>query len=260
MEEQKKNKTASAVEKITSRFLPGDRVLAIIVILGLIGILLIFISTYIKPSSYGSRAETEESEELTADELEKYRSALSEELGNMLASMNGVGRTKVMITIGGTARNVYATDTDVNGRETSRKSGDDENGDRQSNEKKTFSALAINIPEKCKNISNNATAKVTLDLSGLSKKTFDVDTFKVEGLSSDFKAEVTSKSISVTVIGPESELSDLSADSITAQIDVTDSNLKTGSVEMPVTFKFSGVNGCWAYGSYRANLNISESK
>ena len=111
--------------------------LAIIVILGLIGILLIFISTYIKPSSYGSRAETEESEELTADELEKYRSALSEELGNMLASMNGVGRTKVMITIGGTARNVYATDTDVNGRETSRKSGDDENGDRQSNEKKT---------------------------------------------------------------------------------------------------------------------------
>ena len=129
-----------------------------------------------------------------------------------------------------------------------------------SNEKKTFSALAINIPEKCKNISNNATAKVTLDLSGLSKKTFDVDTFKVEGLSSDFKAEVTSKSISVTVIGPESELSDLSADSITAQIDVTDSNLKTGSVEMPVTFKFSGVNGCWAYGSYRANLNISESK
>ncbi len=137
MEEQKKNKTASAVEKITSRFLPGDRVLAIIVILGLIGILLIFISTYIKPSSYGSRAETEESEELTADELEKYRSALSEELGNMLASMNGVGRTKVMITIGGTARNVYATDTDVNGRETSRKSGDDENGDRQSNEKKT---------------------------------------------------------------------------------------------------------------------------
>ena len=137
MEEQKKNKTASAVEKITSRFLPGDRVLAIIVILGLIGILLIFISTYIKPSSYGSRAETEESEELTANELEKYRSALSEELGNMLASMNGVGRTKVMITIGGTARNVYATDTDVNGRETSRKSGDDENGDRQSNEKKT---------------------------------------------------------------------------------------------------------------------------
>lgn len=129
-----------------------------------------------------------------------------------------------------------------------------------SNEKKTFSALAINIPEKCKNISNNATAKVTLDLSGLSKKEFDVDTFKVEGLSDGYKAEVTSKSISVIVIGPESELDDLSAEKITAAIDVSGSTLKTGSVEMPVTFKFSGVSGCWAYGTYRANLNISEDK
>ena len=129
-----------------------------------------------------------------------------------------------------------------------------------SNEKKTFSALAINIPEKCKNISNNATAKVTLDLSGLSKKEFDVDTFKVEGLSDGYKAEVTSKSISVIVIGSESELDDLSAEKITAAIDVSGSTLKTGSVEMPVTFKFSGVSGCWAYGTYRANLNISEDK
>ena len=129
-----------------------------------------------------------------------------------------------------------------------------------SNEKKTFSALAINIPEKCKNISNNATAKVTLDLSGLSKKEFDVDTCKVEGLSDGYKAEVTSKSISVIVIGPESELDDLSAEKITAAIDVSGSTLKTGSVEMPVTFKFSGVSGCWAYGTYRANLNISEDK
>ena len=129
-----------------------------------------------------------------------------------------------------------------------------------SNEKKTFSALAINIPEKCKNISNNATAKVTLDLSGLSKKEFDVDTFEVEGLSDGYKAEVTSKSISVIVIGPESELDDLSAEKITAAIDVSGSTLKTGSVEMPVTFKFSGVSGCWAYGTYRANLNISEDK
>ena len=129
-----------------------------------------------------------------------------------------------------------------------------------SNEKKTFSALAINIPEKCKNISNNATAKVTLDLSGLSKKEFDVDTFKVEGLSDGYRAEVTSKSISVIVIGPESELDDLSAEKITAAIDVSGSTLKTGSVEMPVTFKFSGVSGCWAYGTYRANLNISEDK
>ncbi|MBQ1829469.1 MAG: hypothetical protein II116_00275 [Ruminococcus sp.] len=129
-----------------------------------------------------------------------------------------------------------------------------------SDEAVTFNTLAINIPEKCKNISNNATAQVKIDLSGMTKKTFDVDTFKVEGLSSAYKAEVTSKNISVTVIGPKSEIESLDADKITATISVTDPAVKTGSVEMPVTFRFDGANSCWAYGKYTANLNISESK
>ena len=106
-----------------------------------------------------------------------------------------------------------------------------------SDEAVTFNTLAINIPEKCKNISNNATAQVKIDLSGMTKKTFDVDTFKVEGLSSAYKAE-----------------------KITATISATDPAVKTGSVEMPVTFRFDGASSCWAYGKYTANLNISESK
>ena len=129
-----------------------------------------------------------------------------------------------------------------------------------SDEAVTFNTLAINIPEKCKNISNNATAQVKIDLSGMTKKTFDVDTFKVEGLSSAYKAEVTSKNISVTVIGPKSEIESLDADKITATISATDPTVKTGSVEMPVTFRFDGASSCWAYGKYTANLNISESK
>ena len=129
-----------------------------------------------------------------------------------------------------------------------------------SDEAVTFNTLAINIPEKCKNISNNDTAQVKIDLSGMTKKTFDVDTFKVEGLSSAYKAEVTSKNISVTVIGPKSEIESLDADKITATISATDPAVKTGSVEMPVTFRFDGANSCWAYGKYTANLNISESK
>ena len=129
-----------------------------------------------------------------------------------------------------------------------------------SDEAVTFNTLAINIPEKCKNISNNATAQVKIDLSGMTKKTFDVDTFTVEGLSSAYKAEVTSKNISVTVIGPKSEIESLDADKITATISATGTAVKTGSVEMPVTFRFDGASSCWAYGKYTANLNISESK
>lgn len=125
-------------------------------------------------------------------------------------------------------------------------------------EKKTFPSLGIDIPTDCKNLSNSTSAKVTLDLSGLSTKTFTVDKFSVNGLSEEYKSDVTQKSISVTIIGPKEEIDSLSASDITAVIDVSNSNGVTGSVQMPVTFKFKESKSCWAYGDYKANLTISE--
>ena len=129
-----------------SKLLGNERALSIIVILGLLGIFLIFISSYIKPSE-GANADAEEFEQSnipTSFELEDYRSNISEELGNMLASMDGVGRTKVMVTLEGTVRNVYATDVDVNGRETSRKSSGSEDADIQNTEKKSCIVIRQN--------------------------------------------------------------------------------------------------------------------
>ncbi len=116
--------------------LNNEKALSFIVILGLVGIALIFISSYIRPPSDDSEETVEESN-VSFSELATYRDEISEELGNMLASMDGVGRTKVMVTIDGTSRNIYATDVDVNDRETSRKSGTDENADKQNTEKKS---------------------------------------------------------------------------------------------------------------------------
>lgn len=131
---------------IISRMLANERTLGIIVILGLVGIFLIFISSYINPSS-NSVSDTDEGMEddpPTSTELENYRNSISEELGNMLASMDGVGKTKVMVTLDGTVRNVYATDVDVNGRETSRKNGGSEDADKQNTEKKSCIVIRQN--------------------------------------------------------------------------------------------------------------------
>ena len=125
------------------------------------------------------------------------------------------------------------------------------------NETKTFS-LGIDIPSDCKNISNTTTATVTLDLSGLTSKNFTVDKFTVNGLSADYNADVTQNSISVTIIGPKNELDSLAKSKITAVIDTSDSKGTTGSVQMPVSFKINGTNSCWAYGTYKANLTITE--
>ena len=89
-------------------------------------------------------------------------------------------------------------------------------------------------------------------------KQFDVETFVVDGLSSEYKSEVTSKSVTVTVVGPKSEVEAMTADQITAVIDTKDAKGKVGSVQMPVSFKFSSATSCWAYGKYMANLTIFE--
>ena len=54
----------------------------------------------------------------------------------MLASIEGVGKTKIMLTIDGTVRNIYATDNDIQQRETS--------SDKQSNEKQSCIVIRQN--------------------------------------------------------------------------------------------------------------------
>lgn len=127
-----------------------------------------------------------------------------------------------------------------------------------SNKRYEYDDQGINIPTDCKNISNSTAAKVVLDLSSLSKKTYTVDSFKVSGLSSEYKADVTQTNMSVTVIGSKKELENLKSSDIECIIDTSDQSGTVGSVQMPVTFKLKGTSTCWVSGSYKANITISE--
>lgn len=127
-----------------------------------------------------------------------------------------------------------------------------------SNKRYEYNDQGINIPTDCKNISNSTAAKVVLDLSSLSKKTYTVDSFKVSGLSSEYKADVTQTNMSVMVIGSKKELENLKSSDIECIIDTSDQSGTVGSVQMPVTFKLKGTSTCWVSGSYKANITISE--
>lgn len=127
-----------------------------------------------------------------------------------------------------------------------------------SNKRYEYNDQGINIPTDCKNISNSTAAKVVLDLSSLSKKTYTVDSFKVSGLSSEYKADVTQTNMSVTVIGSKKELENLKSSDIECIIDTSDQSGTVGSVQMPVTFKLKGTSTCWVSGSYKANITIGE--
>ena len=138
MEEESEGKKGRSEEKgLISKLLSSDRAVAVIVIAGLAGIALIFLSNALTPREIQDSS----SQDVTTGQAEvipeDYRNAVTEELGNMLASIEGVGRTKVMVTIDKTLQNIYATDTDQNGRETTRQNGYDENTDKQNTEKRS---------------------------------------------------------------------------------------------------------------------------
>ena len=131
----KNDNTPAENEGAVSRFLKNEKVLKIIVFVGLAGIALIFCTSMFKPSQQTETAA--ETEIQTTDFVEQYRENLCEELGNMIASIQGVGKTKIMLTMEQSVQNIYATDNDLQQKETSQKNSGSENADKQTNEKKT---------------------------------------------------------------------------------------------------------------------------
>jgi len=123
--------------------------------------------------------------------------------------------------------------------------------------KNTFD-VAVSLPTGCKNLSSIPVAKVTLDLSTLTTRQMVVNNFIVKNLAATKTASVYTKSLTVTVVGPESELSKLTENSLVAQIDMSGKENFSGHTEMPVTVSISNTTSSWAYGSYMANLSVSE--
>ena len=108
-----------------------ENFLKLIVAVGLAGMVLIFVSSWLKPQEDSGSVDSTVSESDGWENLEEYRANLTCELGNMIASIEGAGRTKLMLTIDGTVRSLYACDSDV---QTNERSG----GEQQNNEKKSY--------------------------------------------------------------------------------------------------------------------------
>ena len=97
--------------EIVKKFLSGispDRRRRAIVALGLIGLTLIFISSFIPHE----RGETETAAQPPPEAVSEddYRKTLEQELIEMISSIDGAGSVKVMITMDSTAEDIFAVD------------------------------------------------------------------------------------------------------------------------------------------------------
>lgn len=124
--------------------------------------------------------------------------------------------------------------------------------------KKSIHTLELNLPENCINLNENKTAKVTVDLSNFSKRTINSKKLSVVGTNHDYNYNVTTDSLAVAVNGNKSQLGSLTSSDIICEIDASKLDGSTGSLSLPVKIKILGADTCWAYGSYKANVNITK--
>lgn len=129
--------------------------------------------------------------------------------------------------------------------------------------KKNSLTYDITLPSGCKNLSNNTSTKVEIDLSDYKTKTLTVDNFTTDNLdASDFDVVFNSKSIEVTVCGPSEQIDDITSADIVPYVtytgDVSEISSRV-SIELPFSFKMTqGFKSCWVYGDYTGVVSISK--
>ncbi|MCI9272821.1 MAG: stage III sporulation protein AG [Clostridiales bacterium] len=104
------NKQESGVKKFFSG-LGGDKFKNIIIVAGLIGIALIFLSSFVKIPSSQEKQEQQPRVVMTADE---YAGQLEASLTDLISSIQGAGTAKVMVTLENGVETKYATEQKTN--------------------------------------------------------------------------------------------------------------------------------------------------
>lgn len=96
---------------------------------------------------------------------------------------------------------------------------------------------ALSIPDGVNNITGVTEAVVNVRFSGLSTREFTVDNFKLINVPEGLEAEIMNSSLTVKVRGAASEISLLTAEDITAVVDLSSAEL--GNATFKATLAFS---------------------
>ena len=98
---------------------------------------------------------------------------------------------------------------------------------------------------------------VTIEMGNLSTRTLTVrrPVINVLNNATDLTVEPVSESMTVTLIGPEEDLGELTADNITFNADLTGKDVEEGTARLTLTPAVSSET-CWAYGTYTCRAAI----
>ncbi len=109
------------IKERIEKFLKSDeRRIKIIVTVGIIGVILLVVS-----SAAQNKTPDKKSESIADIDYTSYCSKLEEELKEVISSIDGVGKCEIMITLENSSENVYATDNEIRSDSASSSSRDE---------------------------------------------------------------------------------------------------------------------------------------
>lgn len=121
---------------------------------------------------------------------------------------------------------------------------------------KTFSINTVLEPSSFTNVSGLDTVTVTLDNTGLAKKDLVLDGSRIPVINKpdqNYDYSLLTQTLPITVIGPEDIIDEVTADDISAYVNLIESNRQQDLFSAPVTFstKYSNV---WAVTKSNASI------
>lgn len=116
----------------------------------------------------------------------------------------------------------------------------------------------VNLPENCKNLSNQYNIKVTLNLNNIASKVINITDFNIKNVPENTAANVVTKDLNVTIVGPKDKIDQINAQDISAQVDLASNSDFRGNLETPIDLKINNFDDFWINGSYKVNISVKD--
>ena len=120
--------------------------------------------------------------------------------------------------------------------------------------------IEIPVPSGTRNITNTGSnsvsqAKVTINLNGYKQAVVTVPESNIQIInapSGAVESYLSTRTMEVTLAGPEAQVAKLTGDSVMVQVDMSNIEGRAGIVDVPAMVTITGSAGeaCWAIGSY----------
>ena len=124
---------------------------------------------------------------------------------------------------------------------------------------KTQITSTISIPTGCINISNEEQARISLKMNNYSSTVVTVSNIETENVPFGYRADVSTKSLSVSVAGPADVISQITSENIKVSVDLSTLAVGfEGSQELPAQISLVQLENCWCFNEYTVNVSIKK--